>query len=83
MKDRMHEETKRLHEECVRLRTDNEDLRNRMRLVTSLDDAIGAAELEEALSVIRQKRHLASERKRPDFLEDDHETKGWCVWDWL
>lgn len=75
IKDRMHEETKRLHEECTRLRTDNEDLRNRMRLVSSLDDAVDASELEEALSVIRQKRHLASERKRPGFLEDVDDNK--------
>ena len=47
-----------------------------MRLVSSLDDAVDASELEEALAVIRKRRHLASERKRPEFLEDIDENKG-------
>ncbi|XP_039255957.2 protein fantom-like [Styela clava] len=75
MNDRMQNERRVAHEECSRLRVENQELRNRLRLLSSLDDAVDVVELEEALAVIRQKRHLAAERKRPDFLESYDESK--------
>lgn len=76
MKQRMLEEQRRSHQECVRLRDENQELRNRLRLLSSLDDAVGVTELEEALAVIRQRRHAAEERKRPDFLEGIDDDRG-------
>uniref|UniRef100_H2ZMG7 C2 domain-containing protein n=1 Tax=Ciona savignyi TaxID=51511 RepID=H2ZMG7_CIOSA len=74
---RLHSESRKIHEEAVRLRSENEELRERIRLYTASDDSVDVVELREALSVIRQKRHAAAQKNRPDFLENiDDEMKG-------
>jgi len=40
-------------------------------------DSVDVEELRNALSIIRQRRHAAAQKQRPDFLENV-EPKGWC-----
>nr|CAB3265690.1 protein fantom [Phallusia mammillata] len=73
---RMHSDSRKVHEEGARLRKENEDLRERLRLYTMSDDIVDVNELREALAKVRQKKHAKDHHKRPDFLENiDDENK--------
>nr|XP_018666898.1 protein fantom [Ciona intestinalis] len=67
---RLHNESRKIHEEATRLRRENEELRERVRLYTASDDSVDIVELREALAIVRQKRHTAAQKQRPDFLEN-------------
>ncbi|XP_076809545.1 protein fantom-like isoform X2 [Clavelina lepadiformis] len=66
---RIHSDSRKAHGELDRLKHENQDLRERLKLYSAADDSVNVEELREALSVIRQRRHAAAQRERPDFLE--------------